>query len=426
MMNSMTLSAARSRTPLLSLYGTTLVSVTGDAMAAIAIPWFVLQTTGSATQTGITAFFSIAPIVIGMFFGGTLVDRIGYKRVSVVADIASGLTMALIPLLHYTIGLAFWQLLALVFIGNLMDAPGRSAKDAMLPELTDAAGLKIDQTSAWMSSVSRATAMIGGPVAGLLIALVGAPGVLVINAATFFVSAIGIQIFIPTALVEPEAKPKTNYWNDLREGFRYVRDDRLILTFIIVIMITNMIDTAMASVTMPLYALSVYGVENGSLNLGLLVGTFGGAAVVGTLLYSFIGRRFQRRWVLILGFIQVGFRFIFYAAFPPFAALLAAIALGGILAGPINPVIDSVMYERTPRAMRARVFGLLSAGVLAAMPFGGLMAGVLQETLGLYKTLLLYALIYLVTTGSLLIIPAVRLMDEKPKAEVDQEAVQAL
>ena len=75
------------------------------------------------------------------------------------------------------------------------------------------------------------------------------------------------------------------------------------------------------------------------------------------------------------------------------------------------------MYERTPRAMRARVFGLLSAGVLAAMPFGGLMAGILQENIGLYKTLLLYVLIYIVTTGSLLIIPPMRLIDKKSDGE---------
>ena len=88
----------KKRLPLYTLYAMSLVSVTGDAMAAVAIPWFVLQTTGSAAQAGIAAFFGVAPIIIGTFFGGTVVDRNGYKRSSVIADLASGLTMLLIPL----------------------------------------------------------------------------------------------------------------------------------------------------------------------------------------------------------------------------------------------------------------------------------------------------------------------------------------
>src|SRR5215510_14369939 len=82
---------SKNRVPLYSLFTTSLISVTGDVMASLAIPWFVLQTTGSVTQTGITVFFGILPMVIAMAFGGTLVDRIGYKRISVLADLARGI-----------------------------------------------------------------------------------------------------------------------------------------------------------------------------------------------------------------------------------------------------------------------------------------------------------------------------------------------
>jgi MFS family permease len=405
----------RTRTPLLALYGTTFISVTGDAMAAIAIPWFVLQTTGSATQTGITAFFGIVPIIIGMLFGGTLVDRIGYKRVSVFADVASGLTMLLIPILYYTVGLAFWQLLALVFLGNLLDAPGRSAKRAMLPELTQAAGLDIDRTSAWMNSVSRATAMIGAPIAGLLIAVIGAPAVLLLDALTFFISAVGLQLFISARLVEDKLKTKpAPYWQELKEGFLFVRQDALVMTFVVVIMITNSIDTAMFAVTMPIYAQTVFGKENGALYQGVMVSVFGGSALVGTLVYSWLGRRVSRHTLFQIGFFQTGLKLFFFATMPPFGLLLAAMGIGGVLAGPLNPIIDSVMYERTPRALRARVFGLLSAGVLVAMPFGALMAGVLDEQVGLKSTLILYGIVYVVATLPLFFASSVRTMDESP------------
>ncbi len=404
------------RRPLFTLYGTTLVSVTGNAMAAIAIPWFVLQTTGSAAQTGITAFFTVMPIVIGMFFGGALVDRIGYKRVSVGADLVSGAATLLIPLLYYTTGLAFWQLLALVFIGNLFDSPGRSARSAMLPELSAAAGIDLDRSNGLMESISRATGMIGAPVAGLLVATLGVAGVLLIDAVTFFISAVGTQALIPASLVEAEHHEKTPYLDDLRAGFQFVRTDSLIITIIAVVMVTNMIDAAMGAVTLPVYAQTMFGAEQGALAQGLMIGAFGAAALVGSLLYSGSGRIFSRRWLFTLGFMVVGLRFLVFAAFPSLGVLMVAMLVNGLLAGPINPIIGTAMYQRIPREMRARVFGLLSAGVLVATPIGGLLAGFLTQQSGLRETLLIYAAIYIVATGSLLFNRSVRQLDGAKEA----------
>src|SRR4026208_98532 len=120
--------------PIFSLFTANAISLVGNMLSAIAIPWFVLQTTGSATQTGITGFFTVLPVVLAGFFGGTLVDRLGYKRTSIIADIASGITVALIPLLYFTVGLEFWQLMVLVFFGALLDSPGSTARSALVPE----------------------------------------------------------------------------------------------------------------------------------------------------------------------------------------------------------------------------------------------------------------------------------------------------
>lgn len=118
----------KNRTPILALFIASGVSMIGNVFAAISIPWFVLQTTGSASQTGITGFFTALPVAVAALLGGSLVDRLGYKRASIIADITSGVAIALIPLLYFSIGLQFWQLLALVFIGNLLDAPGNTAR----------------------------------------------------------------------------------------------------------------------------------------------------------------------------------------------------------------------------------------------------------------------------------------------------------
>lgn len=108
----------------------------GNVLAFVAIPWFVLQTTGSAAKTGlIGGAFLLAAVVAGVV-GGPVVDRLGFKRASIVADLAGAVTVALIPLLYQTIGLAFWQLLMLVFLGGFLDAlatrPARASSLTLL------------------------------------------------------------------------------------------------------------------------------------------------------------------------------------------------------------------------------------------------------------------------------------------------------
>src|ERR671932_638476 len=114
--------AERSRIPLLALYAGDAVSLTGNAVTQLAVPWFVLVTTGSPALTGLAVFFGFLPTVLAAFFGGVLVDRLGFRTTSVVADLASSAAVAAIPALYLTVGLDLWELMALVFLGALLDA----------------------------------------------------------------------------------------------------------------------------------------------------------------------------------------------------------------------------------------------------------------------------------------------------------------
>src|SRR5215213_5820752 len=123
------ISGPRRRVPILALLAANAVSETGNVLAFVAIPWFVLQTTGSAVRTGLTgAAFLLAAVMAGIF-GGPVVDRMGFKRTSIVADLAGAVTVALVPLLYHTVGLLFWQLLVLGFLG----APGHTARQSLSP-----------------------------------------------------------------------------------------------------------------------------------------------------------------------------------------------------------------------------------------------------------------------------------------------------
>ena len=137
----------RRRAPILVLLAANAVSETGNVLAFVAIPWFVLQTPGSAARTGVAGgTFLLAAVVAGVF-GGPVVDRMGFKRASIVADLAGAVTVALIPLLYHTVGLLFWQLLALVLLGGFLDAPGHTARQSLVPDLAGRAGMGIERAN---------------------------------------------------------------------------------------------------------------------------------------------------------------------------------------------------------------------------------------------------------------------------------------
>jgi hypothetical protein len=75
----------RNRAPFVALLVATGVSTIGTTFTSLAVPWFVLQTTGCPTRTGITGAVT-ALSVLAAFFGGTLVDRAGFRRASGGAD----------------------------------------------------------------------------------------------------------------------------------------------------------------------------------------------------------------------------------------------------------------------------------------------------------------------------------------------------
>jgi MFS family permease len=174
------------RVPLSAFFSANLISYVGDRLTLLAIPWFVLQTTGSVAKTGITAFFTTLPSILSAFFSGPLVDRLGYKRTSVLGDIASGISTMLIPLLSHTIGLAFWQLLVLMFLGGLLKAPGETARAALLPDLGSNAKLRMERVNSIGDGLSRVSGLLGVPLAAVLIVLIGASNLLWLDAASFF------------------------------------------------------------------------------------------------------------------------------------------------------------------------------------------------------------------------------------------------
>ena len=393
--------------------------MTGNVVALVAIPWFVLQTTGSAALTGVAAFCNFLPPVLAGMFGGTLVDRLGHKTTSIVADIASGVTIALIPLLHSTVGLEFWQLIALVFLGALMDAPGTTARGALIPEVAAEARWSLEAASGANQVAERGSRLLGSPFAGILIAVLGPTNVLWADAATFGLSALIVAAAVPG---RPGIRSEGNYISQMGDAFAFLRSKRLLKAIVCTVTITNFLD-AIGMIALPVFVNQLFGDPVG---LGLLLGASGGGAVAGALLFARWGRRVPRRTVFAIGFVGVVIWYPILALYPPLAVAVAAMAMAGLGAGPLNPIIDTVLYERVPTDMRGRVFGLVTAVAWIALPLGLLLGGLVLQAIGVRATLLVTGGLYLATTLTLFFNPAIKEMDEPAEDLDEREAKVAL
>jgi MFS family permease len=400
--------------PIYALFTGNTISYIGDILTLIAIPWFVLQTTGSVVQAGITGFCETLPMVLSAFFGSALVDRLGYKRTSVTGDILNGLTVMLIPLLYRTIGLAFWQLLVLVFIGGLLRSPADTARQSMVHDLAQLAHMRMERANAWSDGAKRGANFLGAPLAGVLVAVIGTSNLLWLDAASFAFSALLIGLSVPNIVFNHKkaevGEAKRSYFSELSEGMHFIRQDAVILTIIIVVMATNLLDAANFAVVEPAYMMRLF---HSALPFGLLIAASGGMAFVGTVIFGTVGHHFPRRLTFGIAFIIGGALRFWILLIPSFPVMLGWFALAGLAIGSINPLLDTVLQEHTPVAMRARVFGLLGAGVMAGMPLGIFASGFVVIWIGLRATLAVMGAIYLLATLSILVNPALKKMNRE-------------
>jgi len=398
------------RRPLYALYVADSISLVGNAVAQLAVPWFVLVTTGSPALTGLAVFFNFLPAVLAAFFGGVIVDRLGFRTTSVIADLASAAAVAAIPLLHSTVGIELWQLMALVFLGALLDAPGATARQALFPDLVELAGLRMERASGIRGAIQQGSVLVGGPLGGVLVAGLGATTALWLNAASFVVSAMIVAGVVPRAQHAVDAESPGRFLADLAEGMRFIWGHRLIRAIVLTVLLTNFLD-APFPVVMPVLAREAYG---SATDLGLMYGVLGGAGLVGSLAYSAFGHRLPRRLTFVCCFAVVPVMYLALATLPPLPAALVALALVGVAAGPLNPLLFTVTAEVVPTRLRGRVFGATRAGAWAAIPLGILIGAGVVETIGVAGALLAIGLCYLAVTSYGFLNPAFRELDRRP------------
>lgn len=190
----------RSTLPLGGVLAAMAVSLTGTRISVVALPWFVLVTTGSATQTGLVAFCEMTPYVVVKAFTGPLVDRIGPRAVSWTTDLASATAAAAVPLLHALDLLSFPLLLVLVALIGAARGPGDLAKKVMVPEAAERGRVPLERATGLSGVIERLASTVGLAIGGSLVALLGPLTALAVNAGCFALGSAIIKLALPRGM----------------------------------------------------------------------------------------------------------------------------------------------------------------------------------------------------------------------------------
>jgi MFS family permease len=263
---------------------------------------------------------------------------------------------------------------------------------ALLPSLVERAGMRLERANGAAQFIFSLSSLVGPPLAGLLIVWLGASQVLWVDAATFALSAALIAFVIPRDEAKPE--PDGSYWETIRGGVSFLTADRLLSTLLVVACVANFVGAPLFAVVLPVFAKETYG---NARDLGLMMGGFGAGAIAGALIFGAIGHRLPRALTLICPFAFSTPLVLLLGTMPPLAVAICILFVVGLSSGMVNPLLMTILQERTPAELRGRVFGAVFAFAQLAAPAGMLLAGWSLETFGLATVFILTGGVYIAT-----------------------------
>ncbi|MGP3965360.1 MFS transporter [Nonomuraea sp. 3N208] len=397
--------------PMAGVLAAMAVSLTGTRVSAIALPWFVLTTTGSAVWTGVVAFAEMAPYVLVKALTGPLVDRVGPRRISWVADVVSALAAVAVVLLYMLGRLPLGVIIVLVAVIGAARGPGDLAKEVMVPEAAERGRVPLERATGLMGVTDRLASTVGPAVGGALVALLGSLGALGVSAACFALGSMIVAVALPRGMGHrtQEREAREGYWRRFGQGFVFLRGEPLLRAMIVMVAVTNLLDAAYGQVLAPVWAKES---GHGPAVLGLNNSVISLTAVGGSLVAAAIAHRMRRRPVFFVAFLLAGPpKFVILAADVPVPAVVAVLAVSGFCGGFLNPILSAISYERIPRHLLGRVNALGSSLAWAGIPLGGVLAGVAVAGAGLAPVLLICGVAYALATTLTGLRPASRDMD---------------
>lgn len=353
------------------------ISTLGSQLSWLAVPWFVLTTTGSEQQMGLVFAVEALPLALFGIASGSLIQRHGPRRTMLAADLAAAPLVALIPLLHELGLLSFPLLLGLVFALGAVATPYFSATRLLLPELSGESEQALARANSVLEGATQLTGLAGPALAGVLIATTGAAEVLWLDAASYLLSFGLLALFVPRpALSTAAAKERSGFL----AGVRFILGDHLLRGIAAVSLLFGVF-VPLLFAALPVLAYERYG---GSARVaGWLFAAWGGGSVAGSVLaFRASGRSEPLRLARVAAVLCAAPLWLLLLRLPLEAAI-AAVFASSFFVPALNAPVLALFTLRTPTELRGKVMTGLVATNGAARPLSYALAGPLLATAGL-------------------------------------------
>jgi MFS family permease len=350
-----------------------LFSLMGTWITTVAQGWLVYALTDSPLLLGLTSFAGLAPVFFLSSFGGMVCDRVDRRKMLLVTQGLSMLESAALAVLTLTGEIRVWHIIVLALFQGLVNAFDVPTRQALTVEMVGREDLRnAISLNSMMFNLAR---VVGPPVAGLLVALVGEGVCFALDAFSYG------AVLVSLTLMQFTARPKRAIENPLRElkaGFVYVWRVRQIRVSLMLLAVCSVFGAAYMTL-LPAFARDV--LKQGSQGLGLLYGAIGVGALAGAYTLSHVRDRHLPRTPLIaaagFGIALIGFAQSHWMPLSLLLLLPVSFSLM-LLGGSTNTIIQTVSRDD----MRGRAVSFYAMAFMGMLPWGSLLLGWAAERLG--------------------------------------------
>ncbi|MCW3021727.1 MAG: transporter [Conexibacter sp.] len=376
------------------------LSVVGDRMTQVVLPFAVLSIGGSVTDVGIVAAAGFLPFIFLGLIGGVVADRIERRRILIASDVVRLVSQAAAGVLLVTGTAEVWHLAALTAAFGAADAFFSPAFTGLLPQ-TIAEPHHLQPANA-LRGMSYSTGSIVGPVlAGLLVAGVGEGGALIADAATFGVSVLCLLSLRPRLVARGDPEP---FATDLRGGWREVRARTWVWSFLLATVVYHVVVLPSIWVLGPVLMKDEF---DGATSWAVITAAFGLGSIVADLLLLRWRPRFALRAAGV-GLALASCQAVIIGSGLPLAAIAAVEFFAAIGVSAFFTLWETSLQEHIPGDAISRVSSYDYVASAGMMPLGVIVAGPVSVALGIHATLAWMSAIGIASALALLAVPVVR------------------